>query len=271
MISVVVADDESVARSRLRRLLSREADVKIVGECANGQETVEAILDHSPNLVFLDIQMPAMTGFQVIESLPAASLPAFVFVTAFSNYAIDAFRVEALDYLLKPFSTERFLATMTRARQLLAGAPSGQRQLLSAIRELSDTQDAIRAAVSTRDVDTASVHSRYLERVAVKANGRVYFVRVADVDYIEAAANYVKLHTGTDVHMIRQKLGELAARLDPSLFLRIHRATIVNLDRIKEIQPWFSGDAIVILQTGKKLRLSRVFRSGLELGTRTRF
>ena len=268
MISVVIADDETVARARLRRLLGRDADVKIVAECATGPESVAAVLEKTPDVVFLDIQMPGLSGFQVLEALGESRLPIFVFVTAFSQYALDAFRVEALDYLLKPFSTVRFDATMTRIRQRMGGATTTQRQLLSALREISDAQDAMRAVAVSREEDAPPAH--FLDRLAVKDKGRVYFVRVPDIDFIEAASNYVKLHVGRDVHMLRERLGELATRLNPRHFARIHRTSIVNVDRIKEIQPWFSGDAVVILNTGHKLRVSRMYRSSLELGTRSR-
>jgi two-component system LytT family response regulator len=267
-LSVIIVDDESVARARLRRLLSDEPDMQVVAECENGKDAVHAILDRAPDLVFLDIEMPELNGFDVLRTLPEETLPAFVFVTAFSSYALDAFAVDALDYLLKPFDAERFQVTVRRARERL-GLRSERQELLTAIREVAETQREIKAAVG-RLPETSSPQPSFLERIAVKADGRVFFVRVNDVDYMEAAANYVKIRVGSEAHLIRERLGDLAARLDPTRFARIHRSTIVNLDRIKEIQPWFSGDALVILRDGQKLRLSRMFRAGLELGTRSR-
>lgn len=268
-LSVVIVDDESVARARLRRLLSNEPDVQVVAECANGRDAVNTILEYSPNLVFLDIEMPELSGFEVLRALPSEAVPAFVFVTAFNTYALEAFAVDALDYLLKPFDAERFQVTVRRARERLS-TRGAQDEILSAIREISETQREIRAVVTQMPEGIAASRVGYLDRIAVKVDGRVFFVRVEDVDFIESAANYVKLHVGADVHLIRERLGDLAARLDPSRFARIHRSTIVNLDKIKEIQPWFSGDALVILRGGQKLRLSRMFRSSLELGTRSR-
>jgi two-component system LytT family response regulator len=266
----MIVDDEAVARARLRRLLAAEPDVEVVLECDNGKDAVHAILDRAPNLVFLDIEMPELNGFEVLRALPKETIPAFVFVTAFNSYALDAFAVDALDYLLKPFDAERFQITMRRARERIHGRGT-QDELLTAIREISETQREIRAAVTQLpDGGHAAPRTAFLERLAVKADGRVFFVRVDDIDFIESAANYVKVRVGSDAHLIRERLGELAARLDPTRFARIHRSTIVNLDRIKEIQPWFSGDALVILKTGQKLRLSRMFRSSLELGTRSR-
>lgn len=268
-LSVIIVDDETVARARLRRLLSDEPDMRVVAECDNGKDAVDAILERSPDLVFLDIEMPELNGFDVLRAVPEETLPAFVFVTAFNSYALEAFAVDALDYLLKPFDAERFQVTVRRARERI-GARSERHDLLTAIREISETQREIRAAVAQLPDATPLSRPSYLERLAVKLDGRVFFVRVDEVDYMESAANYVKVHVGSDVHLIRERLGDLAARLDPSRFARIHRSTIVNLDQIKEIQPWFSGDALVILRGGQKLRLSRMFRASLELGTRTR-
>jgi two-component system LytT family response regulator len=269
-LSVIIVDDESAARARLRRLLSDEPDVEVVSECETGKDAVNAILEYSPDLVFLDIEMPELNGFDVLRSLPEETVPEFVFVTAFNSYALEAFAVDALDYLLKPFDAERFQITMRRARERLHGR-GDQGELLTAIREMSEIQREIRAAVSQLpEAGGAPARPTYLERIAVKSDGRVFFVRVEEVDYIESAANYVKIRVGTESHLIRERLGDLAARLDPAHFARIHRSTIVNLDKIKEIQPWFSGDALVILRGGQKLRLSRMFRSSLELGTRNR-
>ena len=249
-LSVIIVDDEEMARARLRRLLRAEPDVGITLECSNGREAVEAILHHSPDLVFLDVEMPELTGFQVLESLPAERVPTFVFVTAFNEYALDAFSVDALDYLLKPFTAERFKQTMQRARERSRNRT---------------TQDMLAAAI--RELGTPP---RYAERLTIRDHGRIIFVRVDDIDYIESASNYVRLWVGKEKHVIRDRLTDLAARLDPARFVRIHRTTIVNLDRIKEIQPWFSGDAVVILTSGAKLRLSRGFRSALDLGPRSR-
>src|ERR1044071_1841728 len=237
-LSVMIVDDEAAARARLRRLLAEEPDVDIALECDNGKDAVHAILDRAPHLVFLDIEMPELNGFEVLRALPEETIPAFVFVTAFNSYALDAFAVDALDYLLKPFDAERFKITMRRARERIRGRDT-QDQLLTAIREISETQREIRAAVTQLpESGRAAPHAGFLERIAVKADGRVFLVRVDDIDYFESAANYVKLRVGNDTHVIRERLGELAARLDPTRFARIHRSTIVNLDKIKEIQPW---------------------------------
>jgi two-component system LytT family response regulator len=267
-LTVLIVDDERVARARLRRLLAEEPDVEVVAECDNGKDAVTAIIEQSPDLVFLDVEMPELNGFQVLQSLEASQLPAFVFVTAYNDYALDAFAVNALDYLLKPFDAERFQITMHRARARIKSA-SGDRRILDALRELTDVQQEIRAAVTNRGAPGGPTRGHGVERLAAKSDGRIVFVRVEDIDYIESAANYVRVYTGTERHMIREKIGDLAQRLDPARFARIHRTVIVNLDRIKEIQPWFSGDALVILRSGVKLRMSRVFRGALDLGSRT--
>jgi two-component system LytT family response regulator len=263
-LSVIIADDERVARARLRRLLSNEADVEIVAECSDGQVAVAAILEHRPDLVFLDIQMPDLNGFQVLDTLPANAIPNFIFVTAYEQYALDAFAVEALDYLLKPFDAERLQLALARARRRIA-ASDERRPLLDAIRQLAESQRELQASVALLSQPSAPAALEPFERLTVKSDGRVTFVRVSDVDYIESAANYVKVHVGAQTFRVREKMGDLAGRLDPKRFARIHRAIIVNIDRIKEIQPWFSGDAVVILRDGQKLRLSRSYRGVLTL------
>jgi two-component system LytT family response regulator len=192
-LSVIIADDERVARARLRRLLSNEADVEIVAECSDGQQAVAAILEHRPDLVFLDIQMPELNGFQVLDTLPADAIPNFIFVTAYEQYALDAFAVEALDYLLKPFDAERLQSTLARARRRIAS--SGERRpLLDAIRQLAESQREIQASVDRLAAGSVAGATALvpLERLSVKADGRITFVRVGDVDYFESAASEVR-------------------------------------------------------------------------------
>jgi two-component system LytT family response regulator len=264
-LSVMIADDEVAARARLRRFMADEADVQIVAECEDGQSAVAAILSRKPDLVFLDVRMPELTGFQVLDAVPRDSLPHFVFVTAFKDYALDAFAADALDYLLKPFDVARFKATLSRARQRIADR-ADRAPLLETIRQLSRLRTDLQVAVSRLPgtADQTEAPSA-LDRITVKSDGRVMFVKTADVDFIESAANYVKLHVGAQSYSVREKIGTLADRLDRKQFARIHRTTIVNIDRIREVQPWFSGDAIVILRDGKKLLLSRMYRRSLAL------
>jgi two-component system LytT family response regulator len=264
-LSVLIADDEAAARARLRRFMADEPDVQIVSECEDGKSAVAAILQHHPELVFLDVRMPELNGFQVLDSLPKDALPHFVFVTAFKDYALDAFAVDALDYLLKPFDAARFKATLERARQRIADR-TDRGPLLDAIQQLGRLRTDLQAAMARLPANgDPSTVPAMLDRITVKSDGRVMFVKTADVDFIESAANYVKVHIGAQSYSVREKIGALADRLDRRQFARIHRTTIVNIDRIREVQPWFSGDAIVILRDGKKLRLSRLYRRTLAL------
>jgi two-component system, LytTR family, response regulator len=247
-LRVLIVDDEEVARQRVRRLLAREQDVEIVGEAADGVQAVESIRALSPDLVFLDVQMPEVDGFAVLEQLRPQAVPEVVFVTAYDDYALRAFEVHAVDYLRKPFDATRFKEAFARARRRLATAQAEERA-----RKL----DALLAQIQAQP-------PRSRERLMVRADGRLYFVRVDDIDWIEAAGNYVKLHVGRETHLMRETMAGIEALLDPSRFLRIHRSAIVNLDRVREMQPWFSGEYTVILRDGTQLRLSRVYRDRLE-------
>jgi two-component system, LytTR family, response regulator len=249
MLRVLVIDDEELARQRLRRLLDAEEGVQVVGEVGDGRAAVEAIRRLAPDLVFLDVQMPEIDGFAVLERLRPEPLPAVVFVTAYDDYALRAFEVHAVDYLRKPFDAARFHEAFSRARQRLAGADAEER--------------ARKLETLLAQVDSHRPRSR--DRIMVRADGRLYFVRVDDIDWVEAAGNYVKLHVGRDTHLLRETMTGMEKLLDPSRFLRIHRSAIVNLDRVREMQPWFSGEYTVILRDGTQLRLSRVYRDRLEL------
>lgn len=260
MIRTLIVDDESLARRRLRRLLETERDVEIVGEAASGGEAVEAIRELRPDLMFLDVQMPEMDGFGVIEAVGVDELPAVVFVTAFDQYAVRAFEVQALDYLLKPFDADRLRGTFARARRHVAGN-GGQHDQQKQIMALLETLAAERREPGQ---PAARPAERTPDRLMIKSSGRVYFVKVSDIDYVEAAGNYVRLHVGKDAHLLRETMNGVETRLDASQFLRIHRSTIVNLDRVKEMQPWFSGEYVVIMKDGTQLKLSRGYRDRLE-------
>ncbi|CAN5873154.1 LytTR family DNA-binding domain-containing protein [soil metagenome] len=243
---VLIADDEPLARERLRTLLTQEDEIELVAECKDGPETITAIQTFKPALVFLDIQMPGGGGFEVIEAIGADRMPAVVFVTAFDQHALRAFEVRALDYLLKPFDRERFRQALSRAKMQLQQGDQGEleRRLLALVQDIKEP-------------------NRKVERFVVKSGGRVYFVRATDVDWIESAGNYVRLHVGTESHLLRETMTTIEAQLDPDLFIRIHRCHIVNLDRIKELQPWFNGEYVVSLTTGARLTLSRGYREKL--------
>jgi two-component system LytT family response regulator len=246
---VLIADDEPLARERLETFLSAEPDIELAGSATNGTEAVEMIGRLKPDLAFLDVQMPGLDGFGVVDAMPEANRPAVVFVTAYDKFALKAFEVHAVDYLLKPFDKARFQTALRRALdQIARKQPAQIHEQLSAL--LAD----LRPRAQTP------------ERLAVKSEGRVVFVNLPDIDWIEAADNYVALHVGKESHLLRETMTALEARL-PKPFLRISRSTMVNMDRIKELQPLFHGDYAVILKDGTKLTLTRGYRDKLqELG-----
>ncbi|HSA57136.1 MAG TPA: LytTR family DNA-binding domain-containing protein [Gemmatimonadaceae bacterium] len=271
---VLIVDDEPIARRRISRLLKLEDDVEVVNEVGSGTDAVAAIREQRPDLVFLDVQMPDMDGFGVVSALGAESMPAVVFVTAYNEYAVKAFDVNAVDYILKPFDPERFRAAFQRARTNMEQKTSAEagRRIKALLEEvLGEERAHAIAAGSANGGGTALApqvmsvpRARYLDRLMVKHDGRVFFVKVVDVDWFEASGNYVRVHVGRVSHLIRETMHGIEAQLDPNQFARIHRAVIVNLDRIRELQPWFAGDYIVILRDGRQLKLSRTYREALQ-------
>jgi two-component system LytT family response regulator len=243
---VLIVDDEPLACERLRTLLDGERDVAIVGECHDGSAAVAAVQDLAPDLVFLDVQMPEMDGFAVLESLREP--PVVIFVTAFDRFAIRAFEVCALDYLLKPFDRERFGKALGRARA------EYERRSAS---DLGARMQSLLAELRGR--------KGHLDRIVVRAGGRVLFLRVEELDWIEAAGNYVRLHSGAEEYLYRETLSRMEAALDPSRFARIHRSAIVNVERIKELHPLFRGDYTVVLRDGRELTLSKSYRERLKV------
>lgn len=248
-IRTIIVDDEPLAREKTRRYLESEADVEVIEECRDGKEALEQIERLRPDLVFLDVQMPELDGFEVLESLDPEVIPAIVFVTAFDQYAIRAFDVHAVDYLLKPFDQQRFAAAMERAREVLV-----QPQATGMEQHLRLLLDEVRQG-----------RPSFPERLVVKSSGRVVFIRVEHIDWIDAAGNYVKLNLhGGESHLLRETMAGLEKRLDPQKFLRIHRSTIVNVERILELQQQFHGDYLVVLEDGQRLTLSRSYRERLQ-------
>jgi two-component system, LytTR family, response regulator len=248
-IRTLIVDDEPLARERLRKLLEEEADIEIVGECADGKDALATAESERPDLLFLDVQMPELDGFGVVAGLQGDPLPAVVFVTAYDRFALKAFEVHALDYLLKPFDRARFQTALERARKLVQQRQSGDlsRRLSSLITDLK--------------VDKPE--PKFLDRLAIKSEGRVLFFKLDEIDWIEAADNYVSIHIGPETHLHRETMSSLETKLPPARFLRISRSAIVHIERIKEMQPMFHGDYIVILKNGTRLSLSRNYRDKL--------
>lgn len=240
--TALVIDDEPIARHAIVRLLRADPEIELLGECGDGASAVIAIRSQSPDLVFLDIQMPAMTGMEVVATIGAAHMPATIFVTAYEQYAVRAFEANAVDYLVKPFSRERFAETLQRAkRRLSAGSGAGS---LAETRILQ-TLDALRQ----RD--------DYLVRIPVRVDEAVVLVAVEDIVWIKASRNTVLIHLADRTHELRETMATLAARLDPRHFARVHRSAIINVRRVKAIHPWFNGHHVVTMDTGQQLRMSR--------------
>jgi len=254
---VLIVDDEPTPRERLRRLLDAESDVEVVGDAEDGRDAIEAIAELRPDVVFLDIQMPELSGLEVARQIDEARGPLIIFVTAYDQYAIEAFEVHAFDYLLKPFDAARLQAPLRRARQRLA---SGERTDMASMQALLRQIEATQRELSEM---VAAPGKTFLERVLVRFDGRAVSVKVAEVERFEAQGNYVRLYTPRGEFEVRETLSKFEAKLDPKHFQRIHRKTIVNLDAVKEVQTWFSGDHIMILRSGAKVRHSRYYRQAL--------
>jgi len=245
-IKALIVDDEPLARDRIREMLKDHPEVEVIAEARNGQEAIDAIMSHNPDLVFLDIQMPDLNGFDVLQNLNVEQLPVIIFVTAYDQYALRAFDVHAVDYLTKPFDRERFAAAVDQAKVFMKGAKeSDTARILNMLQEL-------RAG------------ARYLERFAIKNGETVFFVRAEDVDAIEAQGNYVRLNLAGSSHLLRDTLNNIESQINPRMFVRIHRRTIVNIDRIKELQTWARGEYRVVLSTGAHYTLSRGYRQHFE-------
>lgn len=232
-IETLIVDDERLARQRLRRMLETQPDIALVGECASGKEAAD-FLDRQPvDLMFLDIQMPEMDGFTLLESRISSRNPMVVFVTAYDAHAVRAFEVNALDYLLKPFDEDRIDKCLQRVRSH---------------HEVQKTSSPTRSRPN---------------RIAVRSSGKVFFVKMEDIDWVEAADNYIVLHLGHETHILRETMNSITGRLDPEKFIRVHRSRIVNVERIKELQPWFHGEYLIVLSDGTQITLSRTYREKL--------
>jgi two-component system LytT family response regulator len=242
-LRTLIVDDEPLARKRIRRLLATEPDIAIVGECSSGREAIEAIQESTPDLVFLDIQMPGIGGFEVLQEIRGSHIPAIIFVTAYDEHAVRAFEFHALDYLLKPFKQDRFRKSVERARaQLTKG-------------ESSEAEPGLVALL-----DSLQTERKLLHRFMIKTADRVVFIRADEVDWIESAANYALLHVADKTHLVRETMQALETKLCPKTFQRVSRSAIVNLERIKELQPMGKGQYIIILSSGHRLTMTRGIR-----------
>jgi two-component system LytT family response regulator len=257
-IKTLVVDDEPLARRNLRALLDADADIEIVGEAGSGAEALALMRRHSPDLVFLDIQMPELDGFGVLEQIEADALPVVVFVTAYDSYALRAFEFHALDYLLKPFDDARFEKALARAKLQV-----GQQ-------EIGDLSRRLVALLEDREGHAAQTEgagggaTKYQTRFLIKSAGRVSFLKSEEIDWIGAEDYYVKLYAGRKSHLLRETMNEMESKLDPDRFVRVHRSSIVNLERVRELRQLFNGDYSVVLQDGTELKLSRSRREHLE-------
>jgi two-component system LytT family response regulator len=245
-IRTLLVDDMEIARDRIRRFLTFDSTIEIIGECCNGRQAIEAIRKWQPDLVFLDVQMPEIDGFQVVERIGVSKMPVVVFVTAHDQFALRAFEVSALDYILKPFEEERFGSTLERVKHLVKNS------------DFNDTE------IKLRELLTEIKHKpKYLKRLAIKVTGKTVFLHTDEIDWIESSGNYLQIYAGKAKYLIREKLKVLETRLDPEKFVRIHRATIMNIERVREMHPLFNGDQEITLSNGARLTMSRTFRENL--------
>jgi two-component system LytT family response regulator len=242
-VRTIIVDDEELARERLRSLLGKEKEIEIIGEAGDGKSAVALIDKEKPDLVFLDVQMPELDGFEVLQNL--SHQPNVVFVTAHDKFALKAFDVHAVDYLLKPFDKERFQTALKRVLEKVRSKALEAEKISAVLNEVKPP-------------------SKPVERLMVKTEGRVLLIKTEDLDWVEAADNYVNLHVGNEAHLMRETMSSLEGKLPAEKFMRISRSSIVNLERIKELQPMFHGEYVVILKNGTKLTLSRTYREKLD-------
>ena len=245
-LRTLIADDELLARKFIRRMLRQDPEVEILAECGNGADAVAMIRKEKPDLVFLDVQMPEMNGFAVLDAVKLDHLPEIIFTTAYESYAIRAFELHALDYLLKPFDQVRFKAALQYAKERFHSRQEDENQL-----QIGTLLESIRA------------QQQYLDRVIIRADGRITFLQTREIDWLEADDKYVHLHTGNGTRMVRQTLSAMEEQLDPRKFVRVHRSAMVNTDRIKELQPLFNGEHSLVLEDGTRLTLSRKYKDKL--------
>lgn len=258
-IRTLIVDDEPLARKRISNLLRGRAEFEIVGECSHGKQAIQFIQNRTPALVFLDVQMPDLDGFGVLKAIAPLQMPLIIFVTAFDQYALQAFEVHALDYLLKPFDDERFEKSLEWAMDQFRRDKFNElnERLLALLEDYNEGRESRLPAMR-------SPKHAYPDRLVIKSSGRVFFLKTEAIDWIEAEGYYVRLHVGSKSHLMRETMTRLEVKLDPARFLRIHRSTVVNVERVKELKQHSHGECIVILQNDTPLKLSRHYREGLQ-------
>jgi two-component system, LytTR family, response regulator len=264
-IRALIVDDESLAREALLVMLDDDPEIEVIAECRNGKEAVTVIREQSPDVVFLDIQMPEMDGFQVIEEVGAMRMPVTIFVTAYDKHALRAFEAHALDYLLKPFDHDRFDTTLQRAKTFVRQQKLGEisDNLLAVLQHMKLKTSESPSETDNIKLDKAT-HKEPIDRVVIKSSGRIYFLKIEEIDWVEGAGDYLTLHSGSQTHLIRETMGNFHAKLDAQKFLRTHRSTIVNIERIKDIRPLSKGEYVITLTSGKRLKSSRGYRHELQ-------
>lgn len=259
-VRAVIIDDEPAARRGVRLLLSRDSEIEIVGEAGDGIEAVELIRRERPEMAFLDVQMPGFDGFEVLRQAGDAAPAAVVFVTAYDEHALKAFEVHAIDYVLKPYEDARFHSAVERAKAGLRGLDA--KALAARLAQL--LQFVERTTAESAPVQDSTAAGERSDRILLKSSGEIYFLKVDEIDWIEAEGDYMKFHVAGKAHLLRETMARLEARLDPERFIRIHRSTIVNIDRVRKLTPAFAGDYAVILADGTKLRLSRGYQERMQ-------
>lgn len=246
-IRVCIVDDEPLARKRIEKLLSKDSEVVITKTCANGQEAIEYLKSEDIHILFLDIQMPKLSGFDVLNQVKLKNVPAIIFTTAFDEYAVQAFEYSAIDYLLKPFDNKRFEQALAKAKHRVMHAHTDE--FTKRLEKLLNQMES---------------GKKYLKRIMIRASDRVYFINVENIEYIEAEGNYVGIHANGKKHLLRETMTNMEKRLHPEHFVRIHRSMIININEIAELQPWFHGDHLVILRSGQKVTMSRNYKKNLQ-------
>jgi len=265
-IRALVVDDETLAREALLVMLNDDPDIEVIAECRNGREAVTVIREQSPDVVFLDIQMPEMDGFQVVEEVGAMRMPVTVFVTAYDKHALRAFEAHALDYLLKPFDHDRFNTSLQRAKTFVRQQKLGEisESLFAMLRDLKIKIPGESPTDADNRKPERATQKEPIDRVVIKSGGRIYFLKIEEIDWVEGAGDNLSLHSGSQTHLIRETMGNFHAKLNQQKFLRIHRSTIVNIERIKDIRPLFKGEYVITLTSGIRLKASRGYRRELQ-------